>query len=132
MRAHDKLNTIRKKFYILGIIFLSLSLFPGCKKNIGVFPGEEISSVTRSQKSGWNNAYFRGTPNDWGITPMVKEGELWVIRHAFVGDNSRFKITPSPDWREAYPASDYLITRGPGNYKIIFNDITKDISVYKQ
>lgn len=132
MRVHDKLNTIRKNFTILGIIFLSLFFLHGCKKNIGFFPSEEISSVTRSKKSGWNHAYFRGTSNDWRITPMFKEGEHWVIRQAFEGDNPRFKITPYPDWREAYPTSDYLITRGPGNYKIIFNDITKNISVYKQ
>ncbi len=102
---------------------------PGTYKIIFNPTSKEITA----QKLDWNHAYFRGTPNGWGITPMVKEGEHWVIRQAFEGDNPRFKITPYPDWCEAYPAaSDYLITLGPGNYKITFNDSAKDISVYKQ
>jgi len=54
MRAHDKLNTIRKKFYILGIIFLSLSLFHGCKKNMEFLSSEEIfASSAQEEDASW-------------------------------------------------------------------------------
>jgi glycosidase len=85
------------------------------------------------RKLFWEQAYLRGTPNNWGATPMFKEKDLWVISMTFnETNNPRFKITPHTDWCEAYPSSDYLITQGTGSYRIIFNEITKEITVYKQ
>ncbi|WP_052417452.1 starch-binding protein [Cellvibrio mixtus] len=86
------------------------------------------------QAQSWSNSYFRGTPNNWAATPLIKNTSsgLWEIQQAFSGANPRFKISRYTDnWNEAYPAQDYLITGGDGDYKITFNDATKAIAIAK-
>ena len=77
---------------------------------------------------GWENCYFRGTPNGWGSSEMEKVGKnLWMIRVRFRdGEDGapRFKISKDRDWNEAYPKDDYRV--GPGVYEIYFNDKTKE------
>jgi len=71
---------------------------------------------------GWENAYFRGTPNSWAATAMTKgEGNLWTYKATFGSDNPRFKISRYTDWTVAVPATDYLITGGAGTYTITFD-----------
>ncbi len=82
--------------------------------------------------SGWDRAYFRGTPNGWGAAEMDKVGKhLWKIRVRFKrGEDgqSRFKISrDKSDWKEAYPNNDYKVENG--FYEITFNDKTKEINV---
>ncbi len=82
----------------------------------------------------WMAAYFRGTSNNWAATGMVKNTTtgLWETQQGFSGTNPRFKISRYGDnWNEAYPAQDYLIGGGEGDYKITFNDTTKTIAVTK-
>lgn len=82
----------------------------------------------------WTAAYFRGTPNNWAATGMIKNTTtgLWETQQGFSGANPRFKISRYGDnWNEAYPAQDYLIGGGEGDYKITFNDATKTIAVTK-
>ncbi|HEY8939773.1 MAG TPA: hypothetical protein VIM59_06285, partial [Cellvibrio sp.] len=84
------------------------------------------------QAQTWNNSYFRGTPNNWAATPLTKNTSsgLWETQQTFSGANPRFKISRYADnWNEAYPAQDYLITNGDGDYKITFNDATKAVVV---
>lgn len=87
-------------------------------------------TVTKLSTTEWSNAYFRGTPNNWGTTAMSKVGtNLWQTVQDFSGQtNPRFKIDRNGDWTENYPAQDYLIST-PGRYKITFNDSTKSITV---
>ncbi len=83
--------------------------------------------------SAWENCYFRGTPNNWAVTPMEKIGaNLWKINISFLEKDEnggpRFKISRDEEWREAYPVSDYIIEKY-GEYEIIFNDKNKKIEV---
>lgn len=87
-----------------------------------------------AQAQNWSNSYFRGTPNNWVATSLTKNttSGLWETQQAFSGTNPRFKISRYTDnWNEAYPAQDYLITGGDGDYKITFNDTTKAIVATK-
>jgi large repetitive protein len=90
--------------------------------------------VQSVQAQSWNNTYFRGTPNNWAATGMTKNttSGLWEIQQNFSGANPRFKVSRYPDnWNESYPAQDYLITGGDGDYTITFNDNTKAIVATK-
>ncbi|MFC3116121.1 starch-binding protein [Cellvibrio fontiphilus] len=81
----------------------------------------------------WNNAYFRGTPNNWSATAMTKNTAtgLWETRQNFAGTNARFKVSRYTDnWNEAYPAQDFLIAT-LGDYHIAFNDTSKAISAVR-
>ncbi|WP_428819218.1 PQQ-dependent sugar dehydrogenase [Microbulbifer sp. MCCC 1A16149] len=77
----------------------------------------------------WSEAWFRGTPNDWGTTAMTYDAEAgaWVTEQTFDDANPRFKISHFQDWNEAYPANDFLMQNG--RYRIVFDDVSKDISV---
>ncbi|MCE3251095.1 MAG: hypothetical protein K0Q67_105 [Cellvibrio sp.] len=78
----------------------------------------------------WAHSYFRGTPNNWAATGMTKNATtgLWETWQNFSGANPRFKISRySDNWNEAYPAQDYLIVGGDGDYKITFNELTKAV-----
>lgn len=82
----------------------------------------------------WPEAHLRGTPNNWSATAMSWNTTtgLWETQLAFSGTNQRFKISRyANNWNEAYPAQDYPITQGDGDYKITFNDATKVISLSK-
>ncbi len=83
--------------------------------------------------SGWDQAFFRGTPNGWGTTAMIRNADtgLWETTQTFSGSNPRFKITRYNNWTEAYPAQDYLITEGAGEYRISFDDQSKAIEAVK-
>ncbi|WP_394202451.1 PQQ-dependent sugar dehydrogenase [Marinagarivorans algicola] len=79
--------------------------------------------------STWNEAYFRGTANNWGASPMTYDetNSVWTITQTFSTNNPRFKIARFNNWNEAYPNADFLISTGPGDYTITFNDVTKEI-----
>lgn len=83
--------------------------------------------------AGWSQAYFRGTPNSWSTSNMVKNAEtgLWEFTAVFGSDNPRFKIDRYGDWTESYPQQDYLITEGAGEYSVSFDDSGKEIMVEK-
>ncbi len=83
----------------------------------------------------WDQAYFRGTPNNWGVTSMEKIGHgTWKIVVRFEdGDNNggpRFKISKYNNWDKSYPDKDYKVD-GNSTYEIIFKDKTKEIFVKK-
>ena len=74
--------------------------------------------------------FFRGTPNDWGKTPLVQVGstDIYETCQTFSGKpNPRFKIDRFGDWKESYPANDQTITGG--NYRITFDAKTHVINV---
>jgi len=83
----------------------------------------------------WTAAYFRGTPNAFNSTAMTYNTTtgLWETTQNFAGvANPRFKISRyNTNWNEAYPAADYLVTGGDGDYKITFNDNSKAITLTK-
>lgn len=93
-----------------------------------------LGAPSVSYAQDWSEASFRGTPNNWGATPMTKNtvSGLWETEANFAGDNPRFKISRSGNnWNEAYPTQDYPIAQGEGDYRIAFNDVTKAIGVTK-
>lgn len=79
----------------------------------------------------WSDAYFRGTPNDWGLTPMTYNPDSghWETTQTFDDDNPRFKISRYDNWSQAYPAEDYPIVDGAGTYDIAFDDTDHSIEV---
>ena len=82
----------------------------------------------------WPEAHLRGTPNNWTATAMTWNTTTgrWEAQLTFSDSNPRFKISRYADnWNEAYPAQDYLITQGDGDYRIVFDDATKAISLTK-
>ena len=91
------------------------------------------AQVNSSNPSGpvWSNAYFRGTPNNWGTTLMTYSDGLWRTEQSFGTNNPRFKISRFNNWNEAYPAQDFEITQGPGSYEITINDLTQEITSTK-
>ena len=117
----------------------SVSAIGASAIHVGAKIGECIDccdSPDCEQGSQWDNAYLRGTPNNWGVTPMTYENGKWRITQTFGnGDNNggaRFKISRYTDWSEAHPAEDKVITEGPGTYEITFDDKTFAITVDKK
>ncbi|ACE85692.1 starch-binding protein [Cellvibrio japonicus] len=93
-----------------------------------------IGVAALAQAQNWPEAHFRGTPNNWAATAMVKNSStgLWETQQSFSGTNPRFKISRySNNWNEAYPTTDYLIAGGDGDYHITFNDNTKAVVAAK-
>lgn len=98
-----------------------------------VFIAAALPQASCGQSNLWESAYFRGTPNDWNASAMTFNAEkgAWYTRQTFGADNPRFKITKNNNWDESYPANDFLITHGAGDYDILFNDATKAITATK-
>ena len=101
-------------FYSIFIIFLPVAVL-------------DVAAAT------WDDSYFRGTPNEWSSTSMVlnSQTDLWETYQTFSDSDPRFKVSRDDSWDEAYPAEDYLVTGGVGNYYITFNDESKNIVVSK-
>ncbi|WP_288132490.1 PQQ-dependent sugar dehydrogenase [Microbulbifer sp.] len=77
----------------------------------------------------WSEAWFRGTPNEWGATAMAYDAEtgVWATEQTFDDPSPRFKISRFQNWNEAYPAGDYPMQNG--RYRIAFDDTSKEIRV---
>jgi len=73
--------------------------------------------------------YFRGTPNEWGTTPLERVGDSNVFKtcQTFSGaPNPRFKICRFPDWRECHPSQDRAVS--DGTHEIAFDADTRAIT----
>ncbi|MCB0170429.1 MAG: pullulanase, partial [Anaerolineae bacterium] len=94
--------------------------------------------------SMYPQVYFRGTPNTWETTPMTLVADnTWSINVTFGNTPSeRFKFDINGDWTLNFgdnqpdgiadqTGNDILITEGPGNYTITFNDQSKVYTVVK-
>lgn len=80
----------------------------------------------------WTNAFYRGTTNGFGATPMTFVNGLWRIKVNFGNSSSeRFKVTRFEDWSESYPINDFYISQGAGMYEITFDDTTREIIARK-
>jgi glycosidase len=93
----------------------------------------QVSLETVSDCSGTDpddeTWYFRGTPNQWGMTPMKRtgNGNEYETCQTFQGDpDPRFKIDHFGDWRESYPAQDRRVAQG--SHKITFDADSRGIS----
>lgn len=107
--------------------------------------GTEIDTFTLSK--GFQHSlpylFFRGTPNNWGTTPMrLVEDNTWQIEVAFTAATSeRFKFDVYGDWAQAIGdgnsdsigdnGGDIPIVRGAGQYRIEYNDLSKRYTVLK-
>ncbi len=119
---------------VLVIILLTLLLLTGCVKQVDGNSGKTTASAT-VVKGEWAQAYFRGTPNNWGTTLMKKVApNTWEIIITFNNGDGygvpRFKIDHYGDWSESYPESDYEV-ESYTTYKITFYDNTHYIEVKK-
>ena len=73
--------------------------------------------------------YFRGTANSWAATAMtaVTSTQYKTCQSFTTGDASggpRFKIDRYGDWKEAYPAADYVVAANT-SYKVCINPTSK-------
>lgn len=98
------------------------------KSNYSLFPVEILSNQ-------WENAYFRGTANNWEARPMTNiAAHIWEIEVTFgSGDNyglPRFKIDRYADWVVSFPYQDYVVESN-STYKITFDDRTGEITTTK-
>jgi hypothetical protein len=84
------------------------------------------------KSNNYRMVYFRGVPNSWELSKMNKiEDNKWEIKVTFNQGDS-FKIDTRGDWSESYPRENYNVTKGNGNYKIIFNGENKSIELLKE
>lgn len=86
------------------------------------------SSSLSSSSAATENWVFRGTPNNWGLTPMTQSGSTFVTCQDFGADDPRFKISNGnkASWVEAYPAQDFRVAANT-SFDIIFTPATKQI-----
>jgi glucoamylase len=89
--------------------------------------------------------FLRGTNNNWGTTRMdLVADHTWRIDQVSFGNgpNERFKFDVIGDWSNNYGdnnrdgigdsfGADLMVTDGPGNYTISFNDETKAYTITK-
>ena len=80
--------------------------------------------------------FFRGTANNWGVTPMRLTGEnTWQVDVTFgAAIKEAFKFDVFGDWTQAYGdanndsiadnGGDIPVTLGAGHYRVEFNDAT--------
>lgn len=93
-----------------------------------------VSVVSVMSLTAWDQAYFRGTTNDWDSESMSLNSEtgLWETEQSFESRDSdggpRFKIDRYGDWVESYPTADYEVDEDT-SYKITFNDSTNEILI---
>ncbi|QFT11803.1 alpha-amylase family glycosyl hydrolase [Vibrio sp. THAF190c] len=84
----------------------------------------------------WNQAYFRGTANDWQSESMVKvKPNHWQIVKKFnTGDGNNppsFKVDRFGDWSENYPINNYVVDPNK-TYEINFYDDTNTVIVHEK
>lgn len=93
----------------------------------------KVKAADEKETEYKNGVYFRGTANSWEKTEMVlKDDYIWETFMTFDGKESdRFKIDVSGNWSISYPATDFYITEGAGEYTILFNEKTKEIKAVK-
>jgi hypothetical protein len=109
---------------------LAVGLFAACSSPVIPEEGQSFPALVvqgRNFSSDWEDAFFRGTANGWGNTPMELVGDnLWATTQDFTGQsNPRFKIDRFGDWGENYPGADYTVASG--EYFITFNDQSKAV-----
>jgi len=82
---------------------------PGKTYDITFFENTKVIQV--DEVGATENWVFRGTTNNWGITPMTKSGNTFTICQNFGSSDPRFKISNGNkgSWVEAYPESDFRV-----------------------
>lgn len=103
-------------------------------KPYGTLILESNISLTFTAKAvQWQNAYFRGTANDWGATPMInKDPHIWEIEVTFGSGSAEFKIEKDGKsvWGINYPLENKVVESN-STYKITFDDRTGEITTTK-
>lgn len=92
------------------------------------------TSLTFSAKAvQWQNAYFRGTPNNWGASSMTNIApHIWEIEVTFGSGPAQFKIEKDGKsvWGINYPLENKVVESN-STYKITFADRTGEITTTK-
>ncbi len=102
--------------------------------HIGALPVD--SGQPESLSGTFDNLFFRGTPNNWGLTPMrLVADHTWEVEVEFDGrDGQRFKVDLLGDWSQNYGDNDAdgvlertgrdIYTAVQGRFNIRVNDQT--------
>jgi hypothetical protein len=99
---------------------------PGKTYDITFFENTKV--IQADEVGATENWVFRGTTNNWGITPMTKSGGVFTICQNFGSNDPRFKISNGNkgSWVEAYPESDFRVPLN-ASIDITFNPATRGI-----
>lgn len=104
---------------------------PGITGNGLIIPLGKRSIETTNKTKYPNGVWFRGTPNDFGMTEMKLVADyVREIKVTFTGvSDPRFRVDVSGDWTEAYPSGDEKVA--DGTYVIRFNENENEITKVK-
>jgi hypothetical protein len=71
---------------------------------------------------------FRGTPNSWGVTPLIQQDDVFKTCQDFDASNPAFKISNGnkAEWAESYPEQNFRVPNN-ASVDITFNPSTRTI-----
>lgn len=103
---------------------------PGKVYDITFFEGNK--TIQADAVPATENWVFRGTPNSWTKTVMIKSGNNYITCQNFgaATTDPRFRIMNGnkADWVEAYPAADQRVAANT-SFDITFNPATRGIQM---
>ncbi|WP_136484319.1 hypothetical protein [Vibrio sp. H11] len=104
---------------------------------------EPVDSCATQSEPVFSQLYFRGTANDWAVTPMQRVAEnVWRVAVNFDGQpNQRFKFDVLGDWTQNYGdtnqdgvlefSGDDIVTAVSGAYDVEVNEQTLAYTLVK-
>ncbi len=93
-------------------------------------PASATAALSLAPSVAQSEWFFRGTPNNWGTTPMQATAaeNIFETCQTFSGvANPRFKIDHFGDWSDSHPAQDYSVSDNT-SYLITFDAASKEIT----
>jgi hypothetical protein len=76
---------------------------------------------------------FRGTPNSWGVTPLIQQDDVFKTCQDFGENNPAFKISNGnkAEWAESYPEQNFRVASNT-SVDITFNPATRAIQAVQR
>ena len=110
--------------YVITVCSLAVTALASCDQR----PDQASPASPQLGALAADSWQFRGTPNNWGTTPMTATGGAgFATCQVFAGvTDPRFKIDHFGDWAESYPAQDLRVANG--TYQITFDAGSKQIT----
>lgn len=127
--SQDEFKIAKDGSWAISFPVQNVVVVPGKTYDITFFEGNK--TIQADPVPATENWVFRGTPNAWGKTVMVKSGSNYVTCQNFgaAATDPRFRIMNGnkADWVEAYPVGDQRVTANT-SFDITFNPATRAIT----